>query len=232
MKLDDPALSKQIRQFGTRHAAPASLRAGLRAHLALSAALRAEPAAPTTAVPRWARWRALWHLAGLRHGAVGFALGLVVMATWLPLVDHLGLGEPDASDLVHNHLRALQVGPLTEVVSTDRHTVKPWFQGKLDYAPPVMDLGDEGFVLLGGRIEHLHGKAVATLAYAHGRHMIDLYVWPSSSATAQAQVEATRRGYQLLRWSDGAMQYGLVSDLDRRALAHFSQLWRDRLAAP
>ncbi|OYV02420.1 MAG: anti-sigma factor [Burkholderiales bacterium PBB5] len=230
MNPDDPALSRQIKAHGTRHTAPDSLRAGLRAHLALATALRPEPPAPTTG---WARWRASWaalqQQSAWRHGLAGFAAGALVVGTLLPVVNRLGRDEPQEAELVSNHVRALQIGPLTEVVSTDRHTVKPWFQGKLDYAPPVMDLSTDGFPLLGGRIEHLRGNVVATLAYARNRHMIDLYVWPSVAKSVQ--VRAIRRGYNVLHWSDGAMQYWAVSDLDRRELEHFTQLWRDRVAA-
>lgn len=229
MSLDDQELSHQIQQFGTRHVAPDSLRAGLRAHLALTQALRADPEQPEAAAPRPSRWMAAWHGSGLRQGAAGFALGLAVMATVPPVFEHLVPGQPDEAEFVSNHVRALQVGPLTEVVSTDRHTVKPWFQGKLDYAPPVMDLGSAGFPLLGGRVEHLHGNDVATLAYARNRHMIDLYVWPSSSTSPQ--VTATYRGYNVLHWSDSAMQYWVVSDLERRELESFTQRWRERLTA-
>lgn len=226
MTMDDPELSNHIKQFGTRHKAPDSLHAGLRTHLALTTALRTPQPAPSA--PRFARWRAAWRSAGLRQGAAGFALGLAVMATVPPMVDRLGLGQPDEADVVAHHVRALRVGPLTEVISTDRHTVKPWFQGKLDYAPPVVDLAADGFPLLGGRVEHLNGDAIAALVYARNRHMIDLYVWPGSAKAEPAL--ATHRGFHVLRWSDGAMQYRAVSDVEPGELQRFSQQWRGRLA--
>lgn len=234
MTPDDEDVSRQVRDFGTRHRAPDSLRAGLRAHLALSEALRTPAAASTTTPPppprpAWGQrlrgWVMDWH-----QGMAGLALGALLMTVVPALVTQLGLEQPDAAELVASHVRALQTGPLTQVVSSDQHTVKPWFQGRLDYSPPVLDLVNDGFPLLGGRIERLHGNTVATLAYARRRHVIDLYVWPGSARAVQ--MNATHRGYHVLHWSDADMQYWAVSDLDPRELAQFMQLWRDRTLQP
>jgi anti-sigma factor RsiW len=137
--------------------------------------------------------------------------------------------QPLDAELVAAHVRALQVGPLAEVVSTDRHLVKPWFQGRLDYAPPVFDLATEGFPLTGGRVEHVRGDPVATLAYARNRHVIDLTVWPSAARTAPTH--GVRRGFNLVHWADGSMQYWAVSDLERGELENFAQLWIERTGA-
>jgi anti-sigma factor RsiW len=131
--------------------------------------------------------------------------------------------------VVADHVRALQIGPLAEVVSTDRHTVKPWVQGRLDYAPPVFDLAAEGFPLMGGRIEHVRGNVVATLAYARERHVIDVFVWPSTAQ--QAPTRSLRKGFNVLHWADGSMQYWAVSDLERGEMERFARLWRERVAA-
>jgi len=140
----------------------------------------------------------------------------------------MDLNEPVDAELVADHVRALQVGPLTEVASTDRHTVKPWFQGRLDYAPPVFDLAAEGFPLVGGRIEHVRGSVVATLAYTRNRHVIDVFVWPS--ARQQAPVRSVRKGFNVLHWADGSMQYWAVSDLERGEMERFTQLWLGQVA--
>lgn len=160
-------------------------------------------------------------------GLSGFALGVLAMALVPGAIDRLG--APDDVDITVSHLRALRVGPLVEVVSTDRHTVKPWFQGKLDFAPPVFDLSGDGFPLKGGRVEHLNRTKVAGLVYGRNQHVIDLYVWPSAREE-QAQ-PASVRGFNTRRWSVGGMQYWLVSDLDRHELERFELLWRQRLAA-
>jgi len=171
MSLDDQDLSSLIRRNATRHAAPDTLRAAIRTQIALADAGRTEPTTPPKA-PRRAWFTLPWPTA-----SVSFALGLACALFVLPLAQHLDLNGPLDTELVADHVRALQVGPLTEVVSTDRHTVKPWFQGRLDYAPPVFDLAAQGFPLMGGRIEHLRGNAIAALPYARNRHVVDVFVW-------------------------------------------------------
>lgn len=141
----------------------------------------------------------------------------------------MDLNDPVDADLVADHVRALQAGALTEVASTDRHTVKPWFQGRLDFAPPVFDLAAEGFPLMGGRIEHVRGSVVATLAYTRIRHVIDVFVWPGTAQ--QAPVRSMRTGFLVLHWADESMQHWAVSDLDRSEMERFTQLWLERVAA-
>ena len=208
----DP-LSTLIRRHATRHVAPEALRAGLRTQIALAEAGRTDRV-PAARRPGW-RWPDL----GWRSAAVGFALGLAC-AVWLP---------PLAAEVLADHLHALRAGPLTEVASTDRHTVKPWFQGRLDYAPPVFDLGEQGFPLAGGRTGHLQGQLIAALAYRHKLHIIDVYVWPSSAQLAPQR--SVQRGYNLVHWADGAMQVWAISDVDAGEIERFAGLWRERAAA-
>ena len=221
MSLDDDELSALIKKEGTRHAAPDGLRAGIRTQIALQDARRA-PA------PEKAKLRIGWFNFGWGTASASFALGMLCMALLLPLAQR-PWGEPLDAELVGRHVRALQVGPLTEVVSTDRHTVKPWFQGRLDYAPPVFDFATEGFPLIGGRIEHVRGTVVATLAYARHRHVVDVYVWPGTAHLAP--VRTVRNGFNIMHWSDGSMQYWIVSDLERSELEGFTQLWQQRAAS-
>ena len=223
MSLDDKDLSSLIREHATRHAAPDALRAGIRTQVALAEAGRSDGALPAKAPRR------RWFDFGWRTASVGFAFGLACAFVVLPVVQRMDLNESVDAELVADHVRALQVGPLTEVASTDRHTVKPWFQGRLDYAPPVFDLAAEGFPLMGGRIEHVRGSVVATLAYTRNRHVIDVFVWPS--ARQQAPVRSVRKGFNVLHWADGSMQHWAVSDLERGEMERFTQLWRERVAA-
>lgn len=223
MSLDDQDLSSLIRRHATRHAAPDALRAGIRTQIALADAGRPEPSAPVGV------GRGSWLALRWRTAAVSFAMGLACAAIVLPLAQRLNLDAPLDTELVADHVRALQVGPLTEVVSTDRHTVKPWFQGRLDYAPPVFDLAAQGFPLMGGRIEHVRGGAVAALAYARNRHSIDVFVWPSTAQSAP--VRSVHKGFNVLHWADGSMQYWAVSDLERAEMERFAQLWREQAAA-
>lgn len=227
MSLDDQELSALIRRHATRHGAPDALRAGVRMQVAVAEANRAPaPGAPPAGQrSRAAAWLALhW-----RTASVAFATGLVCALLVVPLLPQLEFAGPVDADLVADHVRALRVGPLAEVVSTDRHTVKPWFQGRLDYAPPVFDLVADGFPLVGGRIEHVRGDVVAALAYRSDRHVIDLFVWPSDARSAPTA--HVRKGFNVLHWADGSMQYWLVSDLERAQMERFGQLWRERVAA-
>lgn len=213
---DDPDLSALIRRHATRHAASDELRAAVRTQVALAEAGRAR-------VPR-AGWRERWQRWAWRGPAAGFAAGvlaaLLVGTAWL----HLDLGRPLPEQVVAQHVQALGVGPLVEVLSTDRHTVKPWFQGRIDYAPPVRDLGAAGFPLTGGRISPLGGRPVAALAYQRQRHVIDLYIWPSE-AQAVPQL-GSHRGFNLVHWADGTMQFWAVSDVEPAELQRFVQAWQ------
>lgn len=227
MSLDDQELSAHIRRNATRHVAPDALRAGIRTQIAVAEAGRADAPEPRQNAT-WFPPRA-WVSLRWRTAAVSFMLGLACSIVVIPMVPRLDMNEPLDVALVSDHVRALQIGPLTEVVSTDRHTVKPWFQGRLDYAPPVLDFGAEGFPLIGGRVEHVRGNAVATLAYARSRHVIDVFVWPSGMQSPGAR--SVHKGFNVLSWADGSMQYWAVSDLDRAEMERFAQLWRDRVAA-
>ena len=229
MSLDDPDLSAHIRRHATRHVAPDRLRANVLAQVALDEAGRA------TQPPRTARVRRRWTLFGAgglalnwRPTAVGFAFGLACAMVAFPLVQQLRVNGSLDAELVSDHVRALRTGPLTQVVSTDRHTVKPWFQGRIDYAPPVFDFTAEGFPLRGGRIEQVRGNAVATLAYSRDLHQIDLFVWPSPAKTAP--VRLVNRGFNVVHWADGSMQYWAVSDVEAAELEHLAQLWLARVA--
>jgi anti-sigma factor RsiW len=120
------------------------------------------------------------------------------------------------------HLRSLQLARLTDVASSDVHTVKPWFVGRLSYSPPVVDLAAEGFPLVGGRLDVLDGRAVAALVYGRRKHIVNVFVWPADSTADTAVSLSTDRGYAVLRWTHGGMEYQAVSDVapaDTEALA-------------
>ncbi|MGZ6195946.1 MAG: anti-sigma factor family protein [Candidatus Binataceae bacterium] len=157
------------------------------------------------------------------RGAASFVLGAAAASVALYMS---GVNTPVADEIASAHVRALQPGHMEDVVSTDRHTVKPWFDGKLDFAPPVKDLAGDGFPLLGARTDFIAGRAVAVLVYGHGGHFIDLFVWPGTVATPAA---LTRRGYRLNPFTAGEMTFWAVSDMDAAEMTHFIDLWR---AAP
>jgi len=127
-----------------------------------------------------------------------------------------------ADALVDNHVRALMGEHLLDVTSSDQHTVKPWFQGKLDFSPPVEDLASLGFPLVGGRVEYVGGKQAAALIYRRRQHTINLFVWPASDEAAPTDVRSTR-GFQVRHWTRGGMTFWAVSDLNDVELGTFAQ---------
>jgi anti-sigma factor RsiW len=132
------------------------------------------------------------------------------------------------AELTSSHVRSLMVDHLTDVASTDQHTIKPWFDGKLDFAPPVKDLSDSGFPLIGGRMEYVDGHSAAALVYAHQKHFLNLFVWPSKSVSPAKARTTQHNGYNLIQWSDGKMDFEVVSDLNEVELREFVSRWTER----
>jgi anti-sigma factor RsiW len=166
---------------------------------------------------------------GWRWLPVGVALALVLSMPFIIWRVVPGL-RPSADDLlaqeiVSNHVRSLQLEThRTDVISSDQHTVKPWFDGKLDFAPPVKDFSGQGFPLIGGRLEYLNNRAVAALIYQRQKHYINLYIWPAAQTNATGEVSTERQGYNLLHWANSGMNYWAVSDLNNVELHEFARL--------
>ena len=211
------ALSAHLRTHATRHRASPELRATLRAQAALKTAARGR-AGPARG---WGRTAAGW--------TGGLVCGVALTLTWLAGSERLQPPPMTDSAWVAGHVLALGAGPLLEVASSDRHTVKPWFQGKLDYAPPVPELAAQGYPLLGGRVQPLQGHNVAALAYARQRHVLSVFIRPSLQVLAPQA--GSERGFHLQHWGDGAMQVWVVSDMDAAEVARFGQAWRAAVTA-
>jgi anti-sigma factor RsiW len=138
-------------------------------------------------------------------------------------------------EMVSSHVRALISGHAIDVASSDRHTVKPWFNGRIDYAPLVPELAPQGFPLAGGRLDYLHGRPVAVLVYRRNQHPIDVFVLPLrtggpgtkaiSGGNAPPEI-AARQGYQLAIWEADGMRYAAITDASADDLLHFTQAWR------
>ena len=151
--------------------------------------------------------------------AIAFCLGALLAAGVVLLLPSAPVGD----DLVSGHIRALQPGHLTDVLSADQHTVKPWFDGRLDYAPPVRDLAASGFPLVGGRLDYLEKRPVAALVYRRDKHVIDLFVWPGTDTHASSR---SVQGYNIVSWGSDGMVFRAISDLAPADLAAFAQNWR------
>ncbi|MBU6508389.1 MAG: anti-sigma factor [Alphaproteobacteria bacterium] len=196
---------RALREQAPYHRAPDALRA----RLAAQAAPRRVPSV---------------RAAGWRRAAVAFVAGGAIAASvMLAIVPSNAPGIAD--QVLAGHLRGLEPGHLEDVVSTDQHTVKPWFDGKLDFAPPVKDLKADGFPLEGGRLDYLGGRRVAAMVYGRAKHVIDLYAWPEAGANT-TPVIVERDGYTLIRWRQNGMALWAVSDVEKAQLEDFCQRWR------
>ncbi|QNK00528.1 anti-sigma factor family protein [Dyella telluris] len=183
-------------------------------------ALRARWSTPAPAVaarPHAARRRSPWVFAA----AAGFAAAMLLSTpAWLHWLPARGVGDAVVAQAISSHVRSLQGEHLMDVVSTDQHTVKPWFEGKLDFSPRVKDLAAEGFPLVGGRLDALEGHSVAALVYKRRLHVINLFQWPAEG-TASAQAIAQEHGYTVIRWTGDGMRYVAISDVNEGDLKQF-----------
>jgi anti-sigma factor RsiW len=217
------ALSGRLRREVTHYPASDALHAATRRLMAAGAVPELqEKARSSTAKPGpWQRivCRASGFGPVAPFGA-GFALAAcLALALVMPRDDAL----PDA--VVAGHIRALQPGHLMDIASTDQHNVKPWFDGRLDFAPPVKDFASGGFALVGGRLDYLAGRPVAALVYQRRQHVINLFVWPENAGLDSSPAAGSHSGYNFLRWHRDGMAFWAVSDLNAQELAEFSRLW-------
>lgn len=214
------ALHRATRHGATYRRAPAALRASILAALpSPSDDALADPAPDASA--GWRRWFTWSPAANAALAAV------TVAAVGLSLFQYNTAPTPGdllANSIVASHVRGLMSNRASDVVSTDQHTVKPWFNGRIDYAPEVRDLASAGFPLVGGRVDFVDGQRVAVLVYRRNQHPVDVFVIPGSGAGVGERV---RQGYQLESWTAGDMRYVAITDASAGDLRKFVQAWRN-----
>jgi anti-sigma factor RsiW len=127
------------------------------------------------------------------------------------------------AEITSAHVRSLMGDHLLDVVSTDQHTVKPWFSGKIDFSPTVTDLASEGFPLVGGRLDYIHDRPAAAIVYRRGKHAINVFVWPEQGMDTKPRV-AQDNGFHLILWRRGGLEYVAVSDVNEQDLSHLAEL--------
>ena len=215
LEADLAALRAALRAGLTRHVAGPELRALLARSLDGS-----EPAAPGRATARaraWLRGASFW--AGAGSGAA-VAAGVVAALALL-----IGQRAPGAlaDELLSAHLRSLMAEHLIDVASSDRHTVKPWFAGRTDVSPPVVDRADGRFTLVGGRADLIDGNRAAVVVYRRGPHVVNVFTWPDAAHRAGDR-PTSRNGYQLVFWHSGTLAFCAVSDAAPEELAELARI--------
>ena len=156
---------------------------------------------------------------------VAAAVIAIVGGTQIFTLLERGSGQRSIEDeVVSSHVRSLMASHLMDVASTDQHTVKPWFAGKLDFSPPVTDLAASGYPLIGGRLDYLRSRTVAALVYQRRKHVINVFTWPVEAATDSRTPSHTQQGYHVIHETHGGMTYWIVSDLNAEELSTFAQL--------
>jgi anti-sigma factor RsiW len=205
MKRSLESLRSNLRNSELAYRAPEALRARIRE--SVSDTVDEKP-------PRDSRpW--VWQLLAL--GSIGFAIVTLMLQ---PVVsDHDRL----ADEAISSHVRSLMAGHLMDVASSDQHTVKPWFNGKIDFAPDVKDFAAQGFPLIGGRLDYLNGQPVVALVYRRNQHTINVFVWPISKSASSTTEQ--RRGYSIINRDLNGLHYCIISDLNGKDLGEFANLF-------
>ena len=202
------AVRNLLRADGVRHSAPETLKQRIADLPELSPRVGSRHILPG------------WLAPGLA-GALAASLAMVLL---VPASEQSGIDQ----QLVSSHVRSLQPGHLMDVQTSNQHVVKPWFNGKIDFAPPVPELAGQGFPLAGGRLDSIDGKTVAVIVYHRRLHTVNLFVWPAKAAGERISVEG---GFGLVEWGDGGLRFAAVSDIPPRELRQFERAFRAQAEA-
>jgi len=204
-------MSQEIADADLRYTAPPSLRR------------RIDAALPQTRAPS--------RRAVLRGFAMGSAVSALAATGLVAIVLRNDDEQRIMSEVVSAHLRSLQAGHLTDVISTDQHTVKPWFNGKLDVSPPVIDLTAQGFTLLGGRLDYVDARAIGAIVYRRRQHVINLFIAQTPSIERRAAKTEIIQGFNIRRWSERGLNYWAVSDIGADELNEFGEKFETAMQA-
>jgi anti-sigma factor RsiW len=201
-------LKKSLKQDALFFTAPTELRRRIKAELR----------SQIETAPLWNFWNWNWLTTATTS----------VATVCLVLVLTLSLTRPSAEqrltqEIVSSNIRSLIADHMLDVVSTDQHTVKPWFNGKLDFSPPVKDLAAQQFPLIGGRLDYIGGRSVAALIFHRNKHVINLFIWPVNEKDSKPAVAASIQGYNVIHWTNAGMTFWTVSDLNEKELMEFVQ---------
>jgi mycothiol system anti-sigma-R factor len=211
-------LRSAIHRAGLRERAPEKIRQNLQAAIS-GASTATEPVKTVTPIRAKSSIRPTWWLT-LAAAAV---FVIVLGSRFLPNLTQVRGGDEMTAAIVDAHLRSLQPGHLEDVISTDQHTVKPWFDGRIDFAPPVHDFVSDGFPLQGGRLDVVRGKTVAVLVYGRRKHIINVFIWPTSEQDTTPQ-QGSQLGYNWVDWRKGGMELVAISDVSAPDLTALQKL--------
>ncbi len=177
--------------------------------------------------PRAVLFETPWNWLGL---AAAIIFAAIIFSNLASVLRRPGADQFLATQLSASHVRSLMVNHLTDVASSDQHTVKPWLDARLNFAPPVVDLTNEGFPLIGGRLDYLNHRPVAALIYHRRQHFINLFIWPAAPNESRMPKTLTRDGYQLLHWDGSPFHYWAVSDVSEADLQAFKQAFDEQIS--
>jgi anti-sigma factor RsiW len=203
---------RTAREGLVRHGAPDMLRARIRASLREES----RPTVARVAPGKRRAWRIPWNVVAAAAIVALASSGVTMVAT-----NRRASDSPVAQEVLASHIRSLMPEHLTDVRSSDQHNVKPWFNGRLDFSPTVPRLEEQGFPLLGGRVDYVHGRPVAVVVYGRRQHVINVFSWPADQDGEAAPAPRARNGYNLERWRQGGVEYWAVSDLNAAELRQF-----------
>jgi anti-sigma factor (TIGR02949 family) len=204
--------SRHLKENLVRYPAPDVLKARI-----LGALARPSDAGDVADTAPWIRWT--------RLAAAGIVIAIVSSAATAAVLHREEASRSVADEVLASHVRSLMPGHLTDVASNDQHNVKPWFNGRVDLSPPVPRLDSAGYPLLGGRLDYVASRRVATVVYGRRQHIINVYSWPIAEDD-RAQSVASARGYHLVSWRSGHVESWVVSDLNAAELSAFVALFR------